>query len=96
MANTLVICNYGNAELGATCCYVTDGEAQSLARCPVFDWGECPFGRKVEGCGTCAHTSAMTELDGARMVDCELNELQMYAPYACACKHWEKAVKPSV
>lgn len=92
MANTLVICNYGNAELGATCCYVTDGEAQSMARCPVFDRGECPFGRKVEGCGTCAHCGDMTFVDEERMVACDVNEFQMYAPYATECKHWEKAL----
>jgi len=52
---------------------------------------------KDMSCGTCAHKSAETVdpsvTEGeARMVDCELNELQMYSPWADECKHWEKAV----
>jgi len=91
--NTLVKCRYGEEGLGPACCLVDDGQAQSHVRCAVYDWEECPFGKKVEGCGTCAHTSDMTLVDEARMVDCDANERQMYSPYATECKHWEKAVE---
>lgn len=43
------------------------------------------------GCGTCAYMAAQTvDADGARMVDCDLNPMQLYAPYADACIHWER------
>ena len=90
--SVLAMCTYGEDYLGAECCYVEEGGFNVRRRCPVFDWEDCPFGKKVEGCGTCAHVSAMTELDGARMVDCDANERQMYSPYACECKHWERAI----
>lgn len=93
MGITLAKCCYGDADLGANCCLTRGVEMAGYVRCRVYDWEECPFGKKVEGCGTCAHASAMTEGDdGARMVDCDANEMQMYAPYAAACKHWEKAL----
>lgn len=47
-----------------------------------------------KGCETCAHPGAWTEDgEGNRMVDCELNELQMYQPAVTDydCKHWERA-----
>ncbi|MBQ9005974.1 MAG: hypothetical protein IJ092_06340 [Atopobiaceae bacterium] len=92
MANVLVACAYGDSVLGAACCLVNDGEFVSYVRCAVYDWEKCPFGRKVEGCGTCAHACAMTESDGERMVDCEINEMQMYSPYAAECWRWERAL----
>lgn len=43
-------------------------------------------------CDTCAYKEAESvDADGGRIVDCELNELQMYAPYADDCEHWEKS-----
>ncbi|MBR2684337.1 MAG: hypothetical protein IKE22_13850 [Atopobiaceae bacterium] len=47
---------------------------------------------KEKSCNTCAHKSAETvDSDGVtRMVDCEINELQMYSPWVDECKHWEK------
>lgn len=94
MEITLVKCCYGDEERGEECCVVTDGQTPELCfRCPVFDWEECPFGKKVEGCGTCFHAAAMSEDgDGGRIVDCEANEMQMYAPYTTECKHWERAL----
>lgn len=92
MAETLVMCWYGNEEFGAECCLVDDGEFKLRTRCRVFDREECPFGKKVEGCGTCAHCGDMTFVDEGRMVACEVNEFQMYAPYACECKRWERAL----
>ena len=45
-----------------------------------------------KSCDTCAHKTAETrdEADN-RMVECELNDMQMYFPFALECKHWEKA-----
>ena len=40
---------------------------------------------------TCAYKAAETVEDGERMVDCDLNYLQMYSPWVKDCKHWEKA-----
>ena len=46
-----------------------------------------------KNCGTCAHKSAESkDEDGKRIVDCDINEFQMYSPWADGCKHWEKAV----
>ena len=88
-----VRCDYGNDELGEECCLQSGVGELVYRRCPVFDWEECPYGKKVKGCGTCAHSSAMTmSPEGERWVNCDVNEMQMYAPYATDCKHWEKAV----
>ena len=47
-----------------------------------------------KSCDTCMHKAAETvDQDGARMVDCELNEMQMYSPFASECKHWEKSLE---
>lgn len=44
-------------------------------------------------CDTCMHKADESEdMMGNRIVDCELNELQLYAPFADECKHWEKAL----
>ena len=88
MSVTLERCRYGEEELGMECCQV-DG---ALVPCPVFDREECPFGKKVGGCGTCAHCGDMTFVDEERMVACDVNEFQMYAPYATECRHWERAL----
>lgn len=47
-----------------------------------------------KNCDTCIHKSAETvDQDGeTRMVDCDINELQMYSPWAEECKHWERAL----
>lgn len=46
-----------------------------------------------KSCDTCAFKrDESKDADGARMVDCEANELQMYSPFAEECKHWEKAL----
>ena len=46
-----------------------------------------------KSCDTCAYKSAESVDDnGERIVDCEINELQMYSPFADECKHWEKAL----
>lgn len=93
MASVLVKCGYGEEELGAECCLRGEGELAGYRRCPVFDWEECPFGKRVEGCGTCEHTEAMSiDWRGERIVDCGANGLQMYAPYATHCKRWERAI----
>ena len=48
---------------------------------------------KDKSCDTCAHMAAgSVDPDGARIVDCDINELQMYSPWADDCKHWEKAL----
>ena len=45
-----------------------------------------------KSCDTCAHKVAESRgPDSARIVDCEINEFQMYAPFAEECKHWEKS-----
>ena len=45
-----------------------------------------------KNCDKCMHKVAESRgPDGARIVDCEINEFQMYSPFAEDCKHWEKA-----
>ena len=45
-----------------------------------------------KSCDTCEHKSAESvDADGSRMVDCEINDLQMYSPWVDECKHWERA-----
>jgi len=40
-------------------------------------------------CETCGHMVAESkDENGNRIVDCEANEWQLYAPYAEECKHW--------
>ena len=44
-------------------------------------------------CDTCIHkTDESKDEEGNRLVDCEINEYQMYAPFADECKHWERAI----
>lgn len=44
-------------------------------------------------CDTCMYKAAESvDGDGERIVDCEINELQMYSPWSDECKHWEKAI----
>ncbi len=44
-------------------------------------------------CDTCAHKAAESEdQDGNRIVDCDINDFQMYSPWSDDCKHWEKAL----
>jgi len=39
-------------------------------------------------CDTCCHKKSETvETDGSRMVNCEINKYQMYAPMVYECKH---------
>ena len=46
-----------------------------------------------KSCDTCAYNSAESEdADGNRIVDCDINEFQMYSPFAEECKHWEKRI----
>ena len=45
-----------------------------------------------KNCDTCAHKAAESaDEDGGRTVSCDINELQMYFPFAEECVHWEKA-----
>ena len=45
-----------------------------------------------KNCDNCAYKAAESkDEDGNRIVDCEINEFQMYSPFAEECKHWEKA-----
>lgn len=42
-------------------------------------------------CDNCKHKAAETrDEQDQRMVDCDINLRQMYAPFAEECKHWEK------
>jgi len=44
-------------------------------------------------CDTCAHKAEESlDGDGNRIVDCDINEFQMYSPWVDECKHWEKAL----
>ena len=46
-----------------------------------------------KSCDTCEHMSAESvDPDGARIVDCDVNEFQMYSPWVDDCKRWEKAI----
>ena len=46
-----------------------------------------------KSCDTCAYNGAESEdADGNRIVDCDINEFQMYSPFAEECKHWEKRI----
>ena len=48
---------------------------------------------KERSCDTCIHKTAESRgPDGHRIVDCEINEFQMYSPFAEECRHWEKTV----
>jgi len=48
----------------------------------------------TKGCDTCAHKSAESvDNDGNRIVDCDINDLQMYSPLVDECIHWEKQEK---
>ena len=45
-----------------------------------------------KGCDTCAHKAAESvDAEGKRIVECEINELQMYSPFAEECVKWEKS-----
>lgn len=44
-------------------------------------------------CDTCAHKEMDSkDADGNRIVECGINEFQIFSPFAEECKHWEKAV----
>jgi len=45
-------------------------------------------------CDTCYHMRAETvdNETGGRMVDCDINERQMYAPMVSECKHYLASV----
>ena len=44
-------------------------------------------------CDNCAYkVDESVDGNGERIIDCEANECQMYAPWAPECKHW--APKP--
>jgi len=44
-----------------------------------------------KNCDTCAHKEMESVDDnGNRIVDCDENEFQLFAPFAEDCKHWEK------
>ena len=44
-----------------------------------------------KSCDTCAHKAADSlDENGCRIVDCDINDLQMYSPYVEECVHWEK------
>ena len=46
-----------------------------------------------KNCDTCANKNAESvDENGGRIVDCAVNELQMYSTFAEECKHWEKAL----
>lgn len=46
-----------------------------------------------KSCDTCAHKAAESkDMNGNRIIDCEVNEFQMFAPFAEECVHWEKSV----
>ncbi len=46
-----------------------------------------------KSCDTCIHKEAESkDEEGNRIVDCEINEYQMYAPFAEECVHWERAL----
>jgi len=42
-------------------------------------------------CDTCAYKTAESEDEnGDKIIECEINEFQMFAPFAEECVHWEK------
>ena len=44
-----------------------------------------------KGCDTCTHKVAESiDENGKRIVDCDINEFQMYSPIVEECKHWSK------
>ena len=46
-----------------------------------------------KNCDTCAYKGMESEdADGNRIVDCGINDLQMFSPWTDECKHWEKAL----
>ena len=46
-----------------------------------------------KNCDTCAYKGMESEdADGNRIVDCDINDLQMFSPWTDECKHWEKAL----
>jgi hypothetical protein len=46
-----------------------------------------------KNCDTCAYKGMESEdADGNRIVDCDINDLQIFSPWADECKHWEKAL----
>ena len=46
-----------------------------------------------KSCDNCAHKGMLSEdQDGNRIVDCDINEFQMFAPFSTDCIHWEKAL----
>ena len=46
-----------------------------------------------KNCDTCANKGQESkDENGDRIIDCEANEFQMFAPFAEECAHWEKAL----
>jgi len=46
-----------------------------------------------KNCDTCAYKGMESEdAAGERIVDCEINDLQMFSLWVDDCKHWEKAL----
>ena len=44
-----------------------------------------------KSCDTCAHKSAESvDENDERIVDCDINDFQMYSPWVSECKHWER------
>lgn len=42
-------------------------------------------------CDTCIHKEQESQdPNGNRVIDCDINEYQLFAPFAEECKHWEK------
>ena len=45
-----------------------------------------------KSCDTCAYKAdESVDEEGNRTVSCDLNDLQMYFPFAEECAHWEKS-----
>ena len=48
---------------------------------------------EAKGCDTCVHKEAESvDDDGNRIVDCDINIYQMYAPLVEECKHHQAGV----
>ena len=49
-----------------------------------------------KNCDTCEHKADESkDENGDRIVNCEINECQMFFPFADDCKHWERALDKS-
>ena len=46
-----------------------------------------------KNCDNCMHKADESrDENGNRIVSCEINECQMFFPFAPECKHWERAL----